>query len=74
MNANEPAFPTSFPIKDQGITIRAYIATKMDAALISCPKVVRFKDGGIPERMEWTSYAKAAVEMTDALIAELNKP
>jgi hypothetical protein len=77
MNAYEPAFPKPAIVRqdglvdsdsaytgNQGLTIRAYIATAALHGLIACSETTG-------ERNE---FASEAVNYADALIAELNKP
>jgi len=69
MNPNDPAFP--IPIDDmgtlrslnQGISIRAHIATAAMQGLLACPE----SDG------TESTIALFSVRYADALIAELNK-
>lgn len=81
MNANEPAFPSEDDDLNRktGMDLRAYVATKVMAAIISrslrpndCNnKSVNWADTSLPpQRMT----AKLAVEYADCLIAELSKP
>jgi hypothetical protein len=86
MDAHQPAFPqalTYSPNGDvvtvgqyfdkEGISIRAYIATKAMAALITA-KPPETDGMGYVLPSEWRPIISGAVKLADELIAELSKP
>lgn len=67
MNPNEPAFPSDNAC-NVGLTVRAYIATKLAAGILANPKAHEL----VPDSSE-RGPAYMAVRCADALIAELSK-
>lgn len=63
MNPNESAFPLPgvYDREHTGLTVRAYISTKLAAGILS------------NENCNYATVAQDAVQCADALIAELNK-
>lgn len=70
MNPNESAFPLPgvYDREHTGLTVRAYIATKLAAGILANPKAHEL----VPDSSE-RGPAYMAVRCADALIAELSK-